>query len=72
MSTGTRIFLLLGCLVVVVLEAPASLASLSAGWRGPYSRPVLASVPPPAAVPVALLAAHLALPVPAATQVARR
>lgn len=48
MSAGTKLFLLLGCLAVIALEAPFTLASLTAGWRGPYSRPALAAVPPAA------------------------
>lgn len=50
MSQGTRLFLLLGCAIVVALEAPSSLASLIAGWRGPYSRPAVAAAEP--AVPL--------------------
>lgn len=38
MKRSTRIFLLAGCAVVLVLEAPLSLASLAAGWAGPYAR----------------------------------
>jgi hypothetical protein len=63
-STGTKLFLLLGCAIVVALEAPATLASLVAGWRGPYSRPAVALARPlgsaqDLAVPLALA---LALP----------
>jgi hypothetical protein len=63
-STGTRLFLLLGCAIVVALEAPSTLASLVAGWRGPYSRPAVALARPlgsaqDLAVPLALV---LALP----------
>ena len=64
MSTATKLFLLLGCAVVVALEAPSTLASLVAGWRGPYSRPAVALARPlgtaqDLAVPLALA---LALP----------
>lgn len=36
MSAGTRLFLLLGCIVVIALEAPTTLTGLLAAWRGPY------------------------------------
>jgi hypothetical protein len=36
-SRSTRLFLLAGCACILVLEAPRTLAALSAGWRGPYA-----------------------------------
>lgn len=38
MSSGTRLFLLLGCAVVLALEVPRTLSDLTNGWRGPYVR----------------------------------
>lgn len=38
MKRRTRLFLLAGCALVLVLEAPLSLASFAAGWAGPYAR----------------------------------
>jgi hypothetical protein len=60
MRRGTKLFLLAGCALIVVLDAPAALAALAAGWHGPYggvradasiadaarSGPALAAVPP--------------------------
>ena len=39
MRRGTKLFLVAGCALIVVLDARAALAALSAGWRGPYARP---------------------------------
>ena len=36
MKRGTKLFLLAGCALIVVLDAPATLAALAAGWGGPY------------------------------------
>jgi len=36
MRRGTKLFLLAGCALIVVLDAPAALAALAAGWVGPY------------------------------------
>jgi len=37
MRRGTKLFLLAGCALIVVLDAPVALAALAAGWRGPYA-----------------------------------
>ena len=39
MRRGTKVLLLAGCAVVLLLELPASLPCLVAGWRGPYAEP---------------------------------
>lgn len=39
MRRGTKLFLLAGCALIVVLDAPAAFAVLAAGWRGPYAGP---------------------------------
>lgn len=36
MKAGTKLFLLLGCTLVVALGAPRTAAVLAAGWGGPY------------------------------------
>ncbi len=38
MKRGTKLFLLVGCALVLVLEGPLTLAALAAGWDGPYAR----------------------------------
>jgi hypothetical protein len=44
-SRSTRLFLLAGCACILMLEAPRTLAALSAGWHGPYAD-ATAAVPP--------------------------
>lgn len=38
MSSRTRLFLLLGCALVLALEAPRTANEVAAGWRGPYAK----------------------------------
>jgi copper oxidase (laccase) domain-containing protein len=38
MRRVTKIFLVAGCALIVLLDADAALAALAAGWRGPYAR----------------------------------
>jgi hypothetical protein len=50
---GTKLFLLAGCALVLVLEGPRTAAALASGWRGPYAaaEPRTASTPHPLPVP---------------------
>jgi hypothetical protein len=36
MRRGTKLFLLAGCALILVLETPAAIAALADGWVGPY------------------------------------
>lgn len=49
MKRGTKVLLLSGCAVVLLLELPGALACLAAGWNGPYAEPLAARTPPGAA-----------------------
>lgn len=57
MKRGTKLLLLCGCALVLLLELPGALACLAAGWDGPYAEPLAAHDAPPGSAAGAIPAA---------------